>query len=198
MFIMTTVGVSLLSMVQRSLVVSFKAREQMTCSRMAQTGSARVKNIDFYYLFAADSAQADHGLQAAYPYRTVLDGLKATLGGARFDRFRIQVTFMRRDISDSNGDGLTSDLVPFRDDNGDSIDDIDSNIRFRDQNTDGDFTTPTRPEAAPSRSSPTRTSRRSSSTSSARAGWSAPRPSSCPWSSSRGTTTPRARPPSPC
>ncbi|MBI5623666.1 MAG: hypothetical protein HY924_07815 [Elusimicrobia bacterium] len=139
MFIMTTVGVSLLSMVQRSLVVSFKAREQMTCSRMVQTGSARIKNLDFYYLFAADSGQAGYGLQAAYPYRTSLDGIKSTLGTAQFDRFRIQVTFMRRDISDSNGDGLTSDLVPFKDDNADAIDDIDSNIRYRDQNTDGDF-----------------------------------------------------------
>jgi hypothetical protein len=137
--IMTTVGLALLAMVQRALAVSLKAREQMSCSRMAQTGFARVKNLDFYCLFAADSSQANYGLWAAYPYRAVLDGLRATLAASRFDRFRVRVTFMRRDISDSNGDGRTSDLIPFMDNNGDGIDDFDANIRFFDQNGDGDF-----------------------------------------------------------
>ena len=139
MLIMTTVGLALLAMVQRALGVSLKAREQMGCSRMAQTGFARVKNMDFYYLFAADSSQADHGLPAAYPYRAVLDGLQSTLTASRFDRFRVQVTFMRRDISDSNGDGRTSDLVAFADGNGDNVDDYDAGVRWPDQNGDGDF-----------------------------------------------------------
>ncbi|MBI4679554.1 MAG: hypothetical protein HY748_18430 [Elusimicrobia bacterium] len=139
MVIMTTVGVALLSMIQRSLMVSYKAREQMTCSRMVQTNSARVKNADFYYIFAADSGQANYGLWTAYPYKATLDGIQATLASSKFDRFRVQVTFMRRDTSDSNGDGLTSDLVPFTDNNGNNIDDYDSNIKYLDQNLDGDF-----------------------------------------------------------
>jgi hypothetical protein len=137
--IMTTVGLALLAMVQRALAVSLRAREQMSCSRMAQTGFARVKNIDFYYLFAADSSQASHGLPAAYPYKAVLDGLQATLTASRFDRFRVQVTFMRRDISDANGDGRTSDLIQFTDNNADNADDYDSGVRYFDQNGDGDF-----------------------------------------------------------
>lgn len=139
MLIMTTVGLALLAMVQKSLVVSYRAREAMTCSRMAQTGLARVKNMDFYYLFAADSDQADFGLWAAYPYKAVLDGIKTTLNSSKFDRFRIQSAFMRRDSSDSNNNAMTSDLVPFTDNNGDNVDDYDSNIRFFDQNADGDF-----------------------------------------------------------
>jgi hypothetical protein len=136
---MTTVGLALLALIQKSLVVSFRAREQMTCSRMVQTGFSRLKNIDFYYLFADDSSQANYGLQAAYPYKAVLDGLKASLQASKFDRFRVQVTFMRRDASDSNSDGLTSDLVAFKDSNSDNRDDYDTNIRYYDQNGDGDF-----------------------------------------------------------
>ncbi|MBI5239730.1 MAG: hypothetical protein HY926_04600 [Elusimicrobia bacterium] len=137
--IMTTVGLALLAMVQKSLAVSLKAREQMSCSRMVQTGFSRIKNLDFYYLFAADSSLSNHGLWAAYPYKAVLDGLQATLAASRFDRFRVQVTFMRRDISDANGDGRTSDLIQFTDNNSDNADDYDTGIRYFDQNGDLDF-----------------------------------------------------------
>ncbi|MDP3542826.1 MAG: hypothetical protein Q8T11_10225 [Elusimicrobiota bacterium] len=137
--IMTVVGVALIAMIERATVVSLKARQQSTCERMAQTGFARLRNIDFYHVFDADSAQADYGLQAAYSYRGVLDGLRGTLNASRFDRFRIQVAFMRRDTSDANANGMTSDLLEFADAGGDLIDDYDSNIRFLDQNGDGDF-----------------------------------------------------------
>ncbi|MBI5208523.1 MAG: hypothetical protein HY927_00955 [Elusimicrobia bacterium] len=139
MVIMTTVGLSLLSLIQKGTVVAFKAREQATCARMAQTGFARVKNVDFYSLFAADSNSSNYGLWAAYPYKATLDGIKATLSSSRFDRFRIQITPMRRDLSDANANGLASDLMPFTDADGDDIDDYDSNIRYFDQNADGDF-----------------------------------------------------------
>lgn len=139
MLIMTSAGVALLYLLQKSLLVSFQAREQMTCARMAQTGFARIKNMDFYQLFAADSAQANYGLQAAYPYKGVLEGLMATLQASRFDRFQIQVTFMRRDSSDANGNGLDSDLIAYADADANLIDDYDANIRFNDQNSDGDY-----------------------------------------------------------
>ncbi|MDD5656554.1 MAG: hypothetical protein PHF00_04785 [Elusimicrobia bacterium] len=137
--IITTVGVSLLALIQKSLVVSYRAREQMTCSRLAQSGMSRVKNMDFYRLFAADSGQANYGLWPAYPYKAVLDGFQTSLRTAKFDRFRVGVAFMRRDISDANGNGMTSDLMPFTDANNDKIDDYDSNIRYFDANADGDF-----------------------------------------------------------
>lgn len=137
--ILTAVGVSLMGMIQKSMIAALKARERATCGRMAQTGFARLKNIDYYKIFTADSSSPDYGLQAAYPYRGVLDGLRATLGAARFDRFRVAVSHVRRDASDSDGDGHNTDLVPFSDGNVDLADDFDSNIRFFDQNGDGDF-----------------------------------------------------------
>lgn len=139
MLIMVAVGTALIALIQKATIVSFKARENMTCSRMAQTSFVRIKNIDFYKLFAADSAQANHGLWAAYPYKAVLDGVKTTLAASKFDRFRVTVKFMRRDTSDVNGNGLTSDLIEFSDANGDNMDDYDSNIRYQDQNADGDY-----------------------------------------------------------
>jgi len=139
MLIMTVAGLALVGMVQRSMVVTFKAREQVNCTRLVQTGFARLKSLDFYYLFAADSSQADYGLQSGYPYRSTLEGLTASLSDARFDRFRIEVEFMRRDFSDADSDGSTADLLPFTDLDVNLEDDSDPNIRYFDQNGDGDY-----------------------------------------------------------
>lgn len=138
MFMMTVIGLSLLALIQKGTVAAFKAREQATCTRMLETGFARLKNIDFYSLFAADSQSASYGLQAAFPYKVVLDDIKNTLASSMFDRFRVQASFMRRDSSDANGNGLTSELIAFADGNGDGVDDYDPNIRANDQNLDGD------------------------------------------------------------
>ena len=137
--ILTVVGLSVLSLLQRVMLVTLKAREQLTCDRMTQAGFARLRNIDFYDVFAADSSSANFGLHAAYPYKAVLTGYKTTLASAKFDRFTTAVVFMRRDTTDSNHDGSTTDLVPFEDGNGDRIDDYDSNVRYFDQNGDGDY-----------------------------------------------------------
>jgi len=137
--IMTTVGISLIAMIERATVVSLKARQSSTCERMVQTGFSRLKNIDFYHVFDADSAQANYGLQAAYPYAGVLNGLRTSLSDAKFDRFRVQVSFMRRDTSDANGNGIIAELLEFTDANANLIDDYDSNIRWLDQNADADF-----------------------------------------------------------
>ena len=136
--IMTTVGVALIAMVQKYMVVTLKAREQVSCGRLAQTGFARLKNVDFYYLFATDSDSANHGLWSAYPYKAVLDGIRSTLRASKFDRFRVTIVFMRRDTSDADGDGSTSDLIAFADADGNGADDYDSGIRGFDQNGDGD------------------------------------------------------------
>ncbi|MFH1619211.1 MAG: hypothetical protein ABIG11_04835, partial [bacterium] len=137
--IMSMVGIAFISMIQKATIVSFKTREQMTCSRMAQTSFARIKNMDFYQLFAADSSQANFGLQAAYPCRAILEGIQSTIAASKFDRFRISVQFMRRDTADLNGNGMTSDLVLFTDSNSDLIDDYDSAVRYQDNNFDGDY-----------------------------------------------------------
>lgn len=139
LFIMTTVGLVLVAMVQKAMIVTFKAREQTSCSRAVQTGFARLKNVDFYQVFAADSNSSDYGLQASYPYRAVLDGIRSTLQTSQFDRFRLQVSFLRRDSSDANGNLMTSDLIAFTDANADLRDDHDASIRYLDQNADGDY-----------------------------------------------------------
>lgn len=137
--IMATAGIALIGMIQKAMIVSLKSREQQTCARLVQTSSARLKNIDFYFLFAADSGSADYGLQAGYPYRAVLDSILTSLQAAKFTRFRVQIVHMRRDTSDSNGDGQTTDLVPFTDADNDLVDDYDAGIRYFDQNMDGDY-----------------------------------------------------------
>lgn len=136
--IITLVGLSLLAMLQRSMAAVVKARELGACSRAVQTAFSRLRNIDFYTLFSSDSAAPDHGLWAAYPHKTTLDGLSATLSGQSFDRYTVAVEFLRRDSSDANADGLTSDLVAYRDADGDGADDLDPGVRYFDQNGDGD------------------------------------------------------------
>lgn len=136
---MTTVGLALIGMIQKLTIVSLRAREQHTCGRMAQTGFSRLKNMDFYNLFAFDSSAANFGVSASHPYMTVLTGLRTTLSSQKFDRFTVAVTFMRRDASDADGDGSTTNLVAFQDSNNDLIDDYDSAIKYYDQNADGDY-----------------------------------------------------------
>ncbi|MEK7745969.1 MAG: hypothetical protein AAB576_04830, partial [Elusimicrobiota bacterium] len=133
--ILSTVSLALVALLQKAMVVSLRAREQSACGRMVQSGFSRLKNIDFYYLFAADSSQANYGLHASHPYLAVLNEVHALAQGQKFTRWTVSLTFKRRDSSDSNGNGLTSDLVSFVDANSNLIDDYDSNIKYYDQNT---------------------------------------------------------------
>ncbi|MDE2290885.1 MAG: hypothetical protein KGL53_02275 [Elusimicrobia bacterium] len=142
-FLMTVAGLSLIAMIQQAMLATIKAREVMACGRMTQAGFARLKNIDFYDVFAVDSSSSAYGLVeagapwTAYPYKAVLDDYKSTLALSKFDRFTLSVVFMRRDSTDSNANGLTSDLVEFSDD-GTGKDRYDSAIKYYDQNGDGD------------------------------------------------------------
>jgi hypothetical protein len=138
-FVMSIVGLSLLSMIQKTTIVALRAREQVACGRSLQTGFARIKNLDFYALFTVDSSSANYGVSAAHPYMTVLTGFKTTLLAQKFDRYTVGVTFLRRDTTDSNSDGSITDLVAFKDANSDRIDDYDAAVRYNDQNADGDY-----------------------------------------------------------
>jgi hypothetical protein len=139
--ILTVAGLSIVAMLQKSLVANLKAREKVSCERAAQAGLARLKNVNFYRLFAVDSATtaANYGLWAGYPHLAALDGIRSTLNASRFDRFTVDVTFMRRDASDALGTGNTNNLIAFTDAGQDGIDDYDPNIRYFDQNGDGDL-----------------------------------------------------------
>lgn len=138
--IMATAGLAIVAMLQKAAIVSLQAREKVTCSRLAQTGMARLKNIDYYSLFAVDSAttSANYGLHAAYPYLGVLNGIKTSLSASKFDRYRVEVAFMRRDTTDALGTGSTSNLIAFKN-NGAGVDQYDPNIKYFDQNGDGDY-----------------------------------------------------------
>ncbi|MHB9156067.1 MAG: hypothetical protein ACYC5N_10345, partial [Endomicrobiales bacterium] len=76
---------------------------------------------------------------AVYPYTALLGLVKNAIRASGFSHFTVDVTFMRRDISDANANGLTADLIAFTDTNGDRIDDYDASIRHFDQNGDGDY-----------------------------------------------------------
>lgn len=137
--ILCVAGLAVIALLQRALIATFKAREEMTCSRLADSGINRLKNMDFYNVFPADSARADYGgLHPSYPYMAVLDGIKAMLASAKFDRFTTSVVYMRRDSSDANHNGMTDDLIAFQDD-GHGCDVNAPSLCFYDQNGDGDF-----------------------------------------------------------
>lgn len=138
--ILTVAGLSIVAMLQNALVANLKTRERVSCERAAQAGLARLKNVNFYRLHAVDSATttANYGLYAGYAHLAALDGIRGSLASSRFTRFKVEVTFMRRDASDALGTGNVNNLIPFTDADLDSIDDYDPNIRWLDQNADGD------------------------------------------------------------
>jgi type II secretory pathway pseudopilin PulG len=139
--IMATAGLAIVALLQQATLASFKARERMTCASMADTGMARLKNIDFFYLFAVDSSSSNWAtppLHASYPYSSVLTGIKTSLAASNFDRYRVDVVFMRRDSSDALGTGNVSNLIPFKN-NGAGVDAYDPNVKFFDQDGDGDY-----------------------------------------------------------
>ncbi|MDE2510156.1 MAG: hypothetical protein KGL74_03445, partial [Elusimicrobia bacterium] len=143
--LMTIAGLAIVAVLQKATVASLKARQRMTCSRLTDAGMARLKNIDYYYLFAVDSSSTNwatpplHASGAnAYPYTSVLTGLQSSLSASKFDRFKVDVVFMRRDSTDSKGTGNTNNLIPFKD-NGFGADAYDPNIRYNDANGDGDY-----------------------------------------------------------
>lgn len=139
--IMAAAGLALVAVLQKAAITSLKARERTSCGRLAQAGISRLKNIDYFYLFAVDSNKANWAtpaLHASYPYTSTLTGLKSTIAASKFDRFQVDVTFMRRDSTDAQGTGLTSNLIAFKD-NGAGVDQYDPNVKYDDQNGDGDY-----------------------------------------------------------
>ena len=128
-----------ITMLQISVIGTVKARQQAYASRLIDMIFSKLRNIDFFYLFDCDSSKEYFNLYQDYPYIGVLNILKNAVTESGFSRFTVGITFMRRDTSDANGNGLTSDLIPFTDNNSDLVDDYDSEIRYYDSNNDGDY-----------------------------------------------------------
>ena len=79
-----------------------------------------------------DSDYTHYGLYSTYPYLASLNAINSDCEDAGFTRFTVDVVFMRRDISDIDGDGKISDLVEFTDEDGDLIDDFDEDVLYQD------------------------------------------------------------------
>ncbi|HOW26879.1 MAG TPA: prepilin-type N-terminal cleavage/methylation domain-containing protein [Elusimicrobiota bacterium] len=130
---------AVLATAEKGMTSAVKSREQLRGSRLAQMIYSRLTTIDFYQVFACNSSQANYGLWSAYPERATLSDIQTAVKNAGFTHFTIDVTFMRRDAADSNGNGMVSDLVPFTDSNNDLVDDFDPNIKYYQSNADGDY-----------------------------------------------------------
>ncbi|MBI4395929.1 MAG: prepilin-type N-terminal cleavage/methylation domain-containing protein [Elusimicrobia bacterium] len=128
-----------LASIEWGTIAAVRSREELRGSRLAQMIHTRLAGMDFYNVFACNSSQPNYGLWSSFQEVKALQELHNSLQSAGFTHFSIDVTFMRRDSSDSNSNGLISDLIPFQDANNDRVDDFDPNIRFFDQNGDGDF-----------------------------------------------------------
>ena len=121
----------------------------MSAGRLAQMIFAKLKSIDFYFLFNYDSSLTNYGLSgtygpvtsqsATYPYIVVLNQVKSVVTTAGFDKVTIENIFMRRDMSDVNANNLTSDLVNFIDNNSDGKDDYLPSVLYYDKNSDSDY-----------------------------------------------------------
>lgn len=146
----TGLTIGILAMLQYGVITSVKAREQMSAGRLAQLIFSKLKSIDFYFLFNYDSNLTNYGLSgtygpetsqsSTYQYLATLNQIKSIIkASAGFDRFTIENTFMRRDSSDVNGNGLTSDLINFIDANSDLKDDYLASVLYYDKNGDGDY-----------------------------------------------------------
>lgn len=139
--------IAIMSAFQFAMLASVKAREQLYSGRLLEMAFSKIKSIDYYMLFAADSSDLVNFRMSTgtfqgstvYPYRATLTQVHNACRLAGLNHFTIDVVFMRRDTTDVLGTGSLNALIPFTDADGDLIDDYDSSIRFFDQNTDGDF-----------------------------------------------------------
>lgn len=150
-FVLSLLSLSLAYMYQFMALVALKTQQNTYTTRLAEMAFTRFKTVEYYYLFDCDSALPGFGLtgtfghvslqKAAYPYMGVLNAIDSGMKKYKVDRWTISVRYKMRDVSDVNGDGLTSDLRDFIDANGDRVDDYDPAIKYYKANpaVDGDY-----------------------------------------------------------
>lgn len=145
MFIFAGILMGVLVAFQAGMLSAIKSREQLTGSRILDMVFSKFRSINYYMLFSFDSSKPNYGLNgtfqssSVYPYKAILDQIQIAVKTAGFSHFTTDIVFMRRDTSDVNANGLTSDLIPFTDNDNNLIDDYDSSIKYIDQNGDGDY-----------------------------------------------------------
>ncbi|MFH1283767.1 MAG: prepilin-type N-terminal cleavage/methylation domain-containing protein [bacterium] len=127
---------------RQSAVSTVKAKEHIAGGRIINSIFIQLKNINFYSIYDFDSnmpkfghaGDSYNGLNEPYPYLGVLEYIRNNVINAGFDRFTVEVVYKRRD----NSAGIKK-LVQFTDNDSDGIDDEDADIRYHDQNNDGDY-----------------------------------------------------------
>lgn len=147
-FVLSILSLSLAYMYQFMALVSLKTQQNTYTTRLAEMAFTKFKTVDYYYLFDSDSALPDFGLtgtfgpvalqKAAYPYMGTLNAIDSAVKKYKVDRWTISVKYKIRDVSDLDGDGLTSDLRDFMDASGDLVDDYDPSIRYHKANPAAD------------------------------------------------------------
>ena len=148
-FLLSILSLSVAYMYQYLAAVSVKLRENVYTSRVSVAVFSKLKTVEYYYLFAYDSALPNYGLsgnygpvtlqKAAYPYLGLLNGITSLASRYSVDRWTLAVTFKLRDVSDVNGNGLFSDLRDFTDTDSDGRDDYDAGVRYYMANADSDY-----------------------------------------------------------
>jgi prepilin-type N-terminal cleavage/methylation domain-containing protein len=140
-----------ISMIHQYIAKSnIKIHEDTYSVRVADEIFSKLRGIDYYYLFDYDSSLPKYGLanktfgpvtlqRSTYTYLKILDEIQSLTTTYMFDRWTVSIKYKLRDTTDVNGNGYTSDLRDFIDNNGDKIDDYDSRIRYYDKNSDGDY-----------------------------------------------------------
>ena len=150
-FVLSLLSLSLAYMFQYMALVSVKTQQNTYTTRLAEMAFTKFKTVEYYYLFDCDSALPGFGLagtfgpvtlqRAAYPYLGVLGKIDSAMKRYKVDRWTISVKYKMRDVSDVNGNGLTSDLRDFTDADADNVDDYDPSIRYykANQAADADY-----------------------------------------------------------
>lgn len=147
-FVLSLLSLSLAYMFQYMMLVSVKTQQNTYTTRLAEMAFTKLKTVEYYYLFDCDSALPSYGLTGTfgpvtlqknvYPYLGILNAIDAAVKKYKVDRWTISIKYKMRDVSDVNGDGLTSDLRDFTDANGDKIDDYDPSVKYYKANAAAD------------------------------------------------------------
>ncbi len=166
MAVLLLVAGAAVMMVRASMNAAVSARKKYSAQETNQLIMARLKNIDFFYLFDVDSSSANYGLsgnynvlnstggfylptKSVYPYLGVLDDINKTVLANGYDRFTLKITYLRKnsDTLSAFVDNVGSPPSPTPTGtckspgpgNGiDDSDEINKLIRFNDLNGDHD------------------------------------------------------------
>lgn len=132
--ILLIVGAAVVKGLQMISVLSVRSRQEMRSQRIFRDFKTQLDALPFELVFPVDSKLPNWGLGPNHPNyggNATMQALKKICEDEGFPRFKIEVTFMRRDTSNVGGNG-TSALISFTDMNNDGIDDYDPNIRYQD------------------------------------------------------------------